>query len=162
MNLTRPQWDRATLGGWRIPSALRRFLSGLPFRFCFFERVGHSSLSLSNPRPFNTLPPRSNDAHKVIDKQYTSLLSFCMFVYTELPSACTPPRPSVPTLSGSGNQNPRRPSRSFHFPLSLFDFPVLPKLFRINTYENSRKCCKQRTYRIAKSFRCNTYEKTGG
>src|SRR5712664_3984158 len=24
------------------------------------------------------------------------------------------------------------------------------------------KCCKQRTYRIAKSFRCKTYEKTGG
>src|SRR5882672_3104523 len=48
----------------------------------------------------------------------------------------------------------------FHF--HFFDFPVLPKLFRINTYEISRKCCKQRTCRIAKSFRCNTYEKTGG
>src|SRR5207245_6548454 len=117
------------------------FLSGLPFRFCFFERVGHSSLSLSNPRPFNTLPPRSNDAHKVIDKQYTSLLFFCMFVYTEPPSACTPPRLSVPTLSGSANQNPRRPSRSFHFPLSLFRFSVRPKLFRINRVEKSLHLC---------------------
>ena len=46
----------------------------------------------------------------------------------------------------------------FHF--HFFDFPVLPKLFRINTYEISRKCCKQRTCRIAKSFRCNRVEKS--
>src|SRR5882672_9235831 len=35
-------------------------------------------------------------------------------------------------------------------------------LFRINTYETSRKCCNQRTYRIAKSFRFHTYKKQGG
>ncbi len=34
--------------------------------------------------------------------------------------------------------------------------------FRINTYETSRKCCIQRTYRIAKSFRFRTYKKQGG
>ena len=45
------------------------------------------------------------------------------------------PRPSVPILSGSANQNLRRSSRSLHFPVSLFDFPFPPKLFRINTYE---------------------------
>src|SRR5712664_497074 len=33
---------------------------------------------------------------------------------------------------------------------------------RINTYEISRKCCNQRTYRIAKLFRINTYKKHGG
>ncbi len=37
-----------------------------------------------------------------------------------------------------------------------------PKLFRINTYEIPRKCCKQRTYMIAKSFRFRTYKKQGG
>ena len=35
------------------------------------------------------------------------------------------------------------------------------KSSRINTYETSRKYCKQRTYRIAKSFRFNTCEKQG-
>jgi|SRR6266850_3303479 len=34
--------------------------------------------------------------------------------------------------------------------------------FRINTCELSRKYCEQTTYRIAKSFRCNTYKKQGG
>src|SRR6266446_10911806 len=36
-----------------------------------------------------------------------------------------------------------------------------PNLLGINTYRISRKCCNQRTYRIAKSFRCNTYKKQG-
>src|SRR5260370_16912711 len=36
------------------------------------------------------------------------------------------------------------------------------KPFRCNTYGLPRKCCKQKTYSMAKSFRCNTYKKTGG
>src|SRR5882672_7594275 len=35
-------------------------------------------------------------------------------------------------------------------------------LCRCNTYEPSRKCGKQRTYRKPKSFRCNTYKKYRG
>src|SRR6266403_2971171 len=35
-------------------------------------------------------------------------------------------------------------------------------LFRFHTYEPSRKCGKQRTYRKPKSFRCNTYKKHRG
>src|SRR6266404_860868 len=31
-----------------------------------------------------------------------------------------------------------------------------------DTYEISRKCCKQRAYRIAKPFRFRTYKKQGG
>jgi hypothetical protein len=31
-----------------------------------------------------------------------------------------------------------------------------------NTYGSPRKCCKQKTYRKPKSFRCNTYKKHGG
>jgi hypothetical protein len=34
--------------------------------------------------------------------------------------------------------------------------------FRLRTYEASCKCCKQKTYSIAKSFRCNTYKKQRG
>src|SRR6266481_82503 len=34
-------------------------------------------------------------------------------------------------------------------------------LFRINTYGPPRKCCKQKTYAMAKPFRCNTYKKPG-
>jgi hypothetical protein len=36
------------------------------------------------------------------------------------------------------------------------------KSFSCNTYGFPRKCCKQKTYRRANSFRCNTYKKQGG
>src|SRR6266850_3280703 len=55
-------------------------------------------------------------------------------VSASLPNVCTPPR---------GSHSRRN-------------------TFRFNTYEISRKCCKQRTYRIAKFFRINTYKKQGG
>src|SRR6266852_9374181 len=35
------------------------------------------------------------------------------------------------------------------------------KSFSCNTYQSSRKCCKQKTYVAAKPFRCNTYKKHG-
>jgi len=37
-----------------------------------------------------------------------------------------------------------------------------PNSFNCNTYGPPRKCCKHKTYTIAKSFGCNTYKKTGG
>ncbi len=36
------------------------------------------------------------------------------------------------------------------------------KSFSCNTYGSPRKCCKQKTYGLAKPFRCNTYKKQGG
>ncbi len=36
------------------------------------------------------------------------------------------------------------------------------KSFTCNTYSPPRKCCKQKTYGLAKPFRCNTYKKQGG
>src|SRR5882672_8045340 len=65
------------------------------------------------------------------------------------------------------NQNLRRPSRSLHFPLSLFDFPFPPKLLRplplrapksrrINTYKS---LSKQRTLTI---FRMIDLQKNRG
>src|SRR5712692_6346974 len=36
------------------------------------------------------------------------------------------------------------------------------KSFSRNTYRPPRKCCKQKTYSLAKLFRCNTYKKHGG
>jgi len=36
------------------------------------------------------------------------------------------------------------------------------KSFSCNTYGFPRKCCKQKTYGRANSFRCNTYKKQGG
>ncbi len=60
---------------------------------------------------------------------------------------------------------PRGPSTSSKI------FPSLPvtflaterprKSFSCNTYGPPRKCCKQKTYGRAKSFRCNTYKKQG-
>jgi hypothetical protein len=35
------------------------------------------------------------------------------------------------------------------------------KSFSCNTYGSPRKCCKQKTYFLAKPFRCNTYKKQG-
>jgi hypothetical protein len=35
------------------------------------------------------------------------------------------------------------------------------KSFSCNTYGSPRKCCKQKTYRLAKPFRCNTYKNSG-
>ena len=35
------------------------------------------------------------------------------------------------------------------------------KSFSCNTYESPPKCCKQKTYGLAKPFRCNTYKKQG-
>ena len=34
--------------------------------------------------------------------------------------------------------------------------------FRCNTYGHPRKCCKQKAYGLTKSFKCNTYKKSGG
>src|SRR6266851_4317432 len=61
---------------------------------------------------------------------------------------------------------PRGPSTSSKI------FPSLPvtflaterprKSFSCNTYGPPRKCCKQKTYGRANSFRCNTYKKQGG
>ena len=39
---------------------------------------------------------------------------------------------------------------------------LFPNFFSCNTYGSPRKCCKQRTYGIAKPFRCNTYKKHVG
>src|SRR5260370_394742 len=38
---------------------------------------------------------------------------------------------------------------------------VFLKFFSCNTYGSPRKCCKQKTYGLAKPFRCNTYKKHG-
>jgi hypothetical protein len=62
-----------------------------------------------------------------------------------------------------------RPTRGS--PNSSKIFPSLPvtflaterprKSFSCNTYGSPRKCCKQKTYSMAKPFRCNTYKKQG-
>src|SRR6266436_4926991 len=100
------------------------------------------------------------------------MLFFCMFVYTVPRSAnqnlrlftllalsfegsLEGPR-SAPAIVAAGPTLPR------HSPASVFHFPASLSPFRINTYEISCKCCKQRTYRIAKSFRFHTYKKHGG
>ncbi len=43
-----------------------------------------------------------------------------------------------------------------------FRTPTLHKSFSCNIYGSPRKCCKQKTYGLPKSFRCNTYKKQGG
>src|SRR5258708_6840713 len=47
-------------------------------------------------------------------------------------------------------------------PSNLPTFQSCFKSFTCNTYRSPRKCCKQKTYGRANSFRCNTYKKQGG
>src|SRR5712692_3647389 len=82
----------------------------------------------------------------------------------------------IPTLSERAASDPR-PLVSLQFtppiflltdlcPLTCPD-PVgvtahyLLNFFSCNTYGPPRKCCKQKTYGLAKPFRCNTYKKHG-
>ena len=66
--------------------------------------------------------------------------------------------------------NPRRPpgtpSKSFKitwpYEVALSRTDHLHKSFSCNIYGSPRKCCKQKTYGLAKPFRCNTYKKQGG
>jgi len=46
-------------------------------------------------------------------------------------------------------------------PLHSVLSPYCFKSFSCNTYWPPRKCCKQKTYGLAKPFRCNTYKNTG-
>jgi len=63
-----------------------------------------------------------------------------------------------------------RPPGSPSSPVKAFPSQTVPfspavrhhKSFSCNTYESPRKCCKQKTYSLAKPFRCNTYKKHRG
>ena len=47
-------------------------------------------------------------------------------------------------------------------PITFLPTPRPRKSFIGNTYGSPRKCCKQKTYDLAKPFSCNTYKKHGG
>ena len=98
------------------------------------------------------------------------MLFFLVFVFTE-------PRSKIPTLSERVASHPRPFTLSLEGRVSLqFTFVVLLttdhcslitahsclKSFRCNTCGSPRKCCKQKTYGLAKPFRCNIYKKQGG
>jgi hypothetical protein len=76
------------------------------------------------------------------------------------------PHPLTPVVSifYENIAGARRLSRPSNSQPSTFDFqpPILHKPFTCNTYEPLRKCCKQKTYGLPKSFSCNTYKKHGG
>ncbi len=52
--------------------------------------------------------------------------------------------------------------RASSFAFISFAEPPPFKSFSCNTYSPPRKCCKQKTYGLAKLFRCNIYKKHGG
>ena len=88
------------------------------------------------------------------------------FVFQELDPRLHPTTPSGSTLtevfilnnSKLVRMNPYK-ERAVRAPFAPFWCNLSP--FRINTYRNVRKCCKQKTYATAKPFRCNTYKKQG-
>ena len=64
--------------------------------------------------------------------------------------------PLPPKQRGEGCNN------SSSFFTSLLPYLLFGKSFSCNIYTSPRKCCKQKTYGIAKPFRCNTYKNHGG
>src|SRR6266849_7078295 len=78
----------------------------------------------------------------------TGMLFSRVFARLQTASLARFASPCLPPPSGS----PQLGASEFH----------ACNLFRFNTYEPSRKCGKQRTYRKPKSFRCNTYKKHRG
>src|SRR6266403_1393803 len=90
--------------------------------------------------------------------------------------ACTELRSVYPVYPESRRElpgEPRSSSQNSRLPLSIpTTAAICPSLsrhsstslspFKINTYKAPHKCCIQRTYRIAKLFRINTYKKHGG
>ncbi len=88
------------------------------------------------------------------------------FVLQELDPRLHPTTPSGSTLtevfilnnSKLLRMNPYK-EQAVRAPFAPFWCNLSP--FRINTYRNVRKCCKQKTYAPAKPFRCNTYKKSG-
>src|SRR5260370_24917659 len=76
-----------------------------------------------------------------------------------------PSRPACPDLVGEQTRGiSHSPSplllAADHCPLPTVHY--CSKSFSCNTYGSPRKCCKQKTYGMAKPFRCNTYKKQGG
>src|SRR6267143_2242730 len=61
-------------------------------------------------------------------------------------------RQAVPITTSKSSHPSQLPSRQHLAP---------HRSFSCNTYESHRKCCKQKTYGLAKPFRCNTYKKPG-
>ena len=97
---------------------------------------------------FNALRSHSNANKKVIDTQCTYVLFYSMFACTEPRSANQDTRPLLPTPSGTANQSLRRPSGPQHLSLSLFDFPVSPKSFKIHTYKSLSKQTTSTLFRV--------------
>src|SRR5713101_2322234 len=64
---------------------------------------------------------------------------------------------------GARQAVPLTPPKSFHPSQLPSRQQVRPrKSFSRNTYGPPHKCCKQKTYGLAKPFRCNTYKKPRG
>ena len=110
------------------------------------------------------------------DARRTSTVNICNQVCLRGDAGISgfPPVPAVPpnspcqsgTLSsghifGRVRGVPRCPFRSQKCPQKCTIF-VRCKSFRNNTYGSPRKCCKQKTYGMAKPFRCNTYKNIRG
>ncbi len=160
-----------------------------PLRFCFRQRVGHSSLRLASAETVQPVPAAVQPSISTIHcktlinfiKACYSLAVFvesnpCPFTLFTLTFEGSPDRP-VPTLSGRSRparDRRFRPGRkglvSLQFASPVFlltdHCPLITahscsKSFSCNTYASPRKCCKQKTYGTAKLFRCNIYKKHG-
>jgi len=115
--------------------------------------------NLSNPRPFNVLPSRSNDTKKVIDTHCTFVLFFLVFTCTKLRSAGSYPRcfehptkdAHPESANGGGAEgffSATRPPQfltrapvplSHRFPCPITLLPCTPNRCRINTCKSLSK-----------------------
>ena len=152
-------------------------LGGLPFAVLLFAKGGSALRfsfpappvsdscfptrhpNLSNPRPFNVLPSRSNDTKKVIDTHCTFVLFFLVFTCTKLRSAGSYPRcfehptkdAHPESANGGGAEgffSATRPPQfltrapvplSHRFPCPITLLPCTPNRCRINTCKSLSK-----------------------
>ena len=128
------------------------------------------SLGKVPTRSERAIPQHPNHLQVIIDIRYQCaiILSLRRHDYSACPSRLW--RSQIrPCRKGGCPANHARPPGS---PSNFFR--ILPshtitfsptirshKSFSCNTYEFPRKCCKQKTYSMAKPFRCNTYKKQG-
>jgi|SRR5882762_5697267 len=101
------------------------------------------------------------------------MLSFYMMPYAEPRSIAQHSRRSEHAMRDAHRARPdfvgERPPGAEGFLSIVFPTDPCPlitahsclKSFSYNTCESPRKCCKQKTYALAKPFRCNTYKIQG-
>jgi hypothetical protein len=164
-------------------SSTGHFTSFRPTFFLSPPRISVPEFQLSNPQPADN--STSYGSVRMISIALLNTYSRSMLKFRVFAKRISR-RPAVPSLNPVPVSQPHSPNShgiiSFADPHPLTSiesyrskdfgwvgtlFPTISihdrfNFFRCNIYGPPRKCCKQRTYFLTNSFRCNTYKKQRG